>query len=262
MMDSLYTKRYREEPHVPVLYAYYDRADMLKSTKGHTNHAHSLIEIMYVAEGELTLFVEDEPVKLGRRQLILIDSRVYHHSLLMGTDAPLSMMNIEFQLEPSDARCPPISGLSSAHPALADWLEHPVKYLVITDPDDAIYSLIKQIILLGDSLHIGAEKLCSYLIAQVMLLIAGRRRAEGERGSEPIRNQYVSRALDELKRRRDEPITAQALARELGIQPTYLHRLFKEHTGMTIREHIQWLRKKGDAAEGNGHGSAEPTPVP
>ena len=44
--------------------------------------------------------------------------------------------------------------------------------------------------------------------------------------------------------RRDyaEPLTASVIARQLHIQPTYLHRLFREHTAKTMNEHLQSIR--------------------
>ena len=39
-----------------------------------------------------------------------------------------------------------------------------------------------------------------------------------------------------------DKLTAAVIARQLHIQPTYLHRLFREHTAKTMNEHLQSIR--------------------
>lgn len=76
-------------------------------------------------------------------------------------------------------------------------------------------------------------------------------------------NRYVTEALAIMRRDYAEPLTAAVIAHQLHIQPTYLHRLFREHTNKTMNEHLQSIRHPtGEAAPdrhrqepaGNRHG--------
>ena len=90
---------------MPVVYAYYDRADMLSTTLDQTEHSHTLCEIMYVVEGNAELLIARTPITLCRRQYVFIDAGV-RHRLLLNQSSPFGMMNIEFQYERQDGRCP------------------------------------------------------------------------------------------------------------------------------------------------------------
>lgn len=244
-MHSIFSSLYKTEDFVPVVHAYYDRADMIRTTKDETSHAHTLCEIMYVNEGALSLNVEGQDVRVGRKQFIWLDATVFHHLLRFDASMGLcSIMNIEYQYELLDRRSPTTRGMYESSEAFRYMLDHPVPYLVLTDADDAIYGLIKQIILLADSAHAQAERLCSFLCAQVDLLLARRRLLSLETASAPIHNQYVAAALDLIGECCTEPVTIQQMADKLHIHPTHLHRLFKEHMGMTLGDYIHHVRIK------------------
>lgn len=243
-MNSIFSPCYKQEDYVPVVHAYYDRADMERSTIDDTDHAHTLCEIMYVSEGALSIVVNGRRLRIGRRQYIWMDACVYHHSLQFeNTNVPCSVMNIEFQYELLDERCPTTRALYRHSKAFHAMLDHPEPCLLLTDEDDTVFSLLKQIILLADSTHVQSERMCSFLCTQVMLLTANRRGgAAVEDASAPVGNSYVAAALSLIAEGYTEPLTAQKIAAQLHIQPTYLHRLFREHTGMTVGAHIQRMR--------------------
>ena len=50
-MNSIYDDDNLQPGYVPVVYGYYDRANMMESTPEVIDHSHSLCEIMYVNEG-------------------------------------------------------------------------------------------------------------------------------------------------------------------------------------------------------------------
>ncbi len=244
-MHSIFSSFYKTEDYVPVVHAYYDRADMIHTTKEEMSHAHTLCEVMYVNEGALSLTVEGQDVRIGRKQFIWLDATVFHQPLRFDASMGLcSIMNIEYQYELLDKRCPTTRGMYESSEAFRYMLDHPVPYLVLTDADDTIYGLIKQIILLADSAHAQAERLCSFLCAQVNLFIARRRLLSLETASAPIHNQYVASALNIIGECCTESITIQQMADRLHIHPTHLHRLFKEHMGMTLGDYIHHVRIK------------------
>lgn len=240
-MISIFTPALRQGNFSPVVHAYYDRADMHSTTKEETNHAHTLCEIMYVCEGSIAVDVEGAYITVGRKQFIWLDSSVAHQLLL--EDMPFcSVVNIEFQFEDLPAKTLTIGDMYRSDPAFKEMLDTPASYMVLTDTDDTIYNLLKQIVLLADSTHHESEALCSWLTSQLLLLMARRRQLSSQKGSKPIRNAYISSALEYIDEHFCEQISVQQVASMLHVQSTYLHRLFKEHMGLTIGEYITQLR--------------------
>ncbi|MDD3334351.1 MAG: AraC family transcriptional regulator [Eubacteriales bacterium] len=239
-MISYFDPLYRQSDYVPVVHSYYDRADMQRSTVLRVNHAHSLCEIMYVNEGQMSLETEEGLIQVGRKQFIWLDANVKHWGLNFG-DSLCSMMNIEFQYELLDCRAPTLRAISRQDDATQELISHPVPHMVLTDRDDTVYHLMKEIIQLADSTHKQSERLCSLLCTQVMLEVA--RLFQQRRGAlPPITNRYVSDALSIMRRDYAEPLTVAGIAAQLHVQPTYLHRLFREHTAYTMGEHLQRIR--------------------
>lgn len=236
-MLSIYSSCYREDDYVPVVYAYYDRADMISTTLDETDHSHSLCEIMYVLDGTAEVEVERQPITLSRRQFIFVDSGV-RHRLLLKSDSTFGMMNIEFQYEPGDGRCPGTRTLMQASPALGRMLASSAPCLVLTDEDGAVHDLLKQIVLLADSTRFESERLCSLLTTQIVLLMARL----WQNSRMPARSAHVADALDIIRRRYSGPLTALSIAQELHIHPTYLHKLFRDETGYSVCEYIQRVR--------------------
>ncbi len=239
-MISFFDPMYRCGPYVPVIHAYYDRADMLRSTNHLVDHSHSLCEIMYVCEGNMSIELTEGVVKVGRRQFIWLDSNVRHWDLRFSDDL-CSMMNVEYQYEALDTRAPSLGEVARNDRATDYLLSHPCSHLLLTDSNETVYRLMKEIILLADSTNVQAEKLCSLLCTQLVLEVA-RLNSHNISDNVPVKNRYVSEAVGIMQRDFAEPLTAAVIADQLHIQPTYLHRLFREHTGRTMSEHLQTIR--------------------
>ena len=150
------------------------------------------------------------------------------------------MMNIEFQYEEGAALAPDLGKLAEADSALRSMLEQKPRVMTLTDRNGIIFQLMKSIIPLADSTSEQSRHLCSLLCTQVMLEIARLRSLN----QTPITgdNHYVTEALEILHRSYDEPLTASDVAAQLHIHPSYLHRLFREYTSRTMKEHLQWIR--------------------
>ncbi len=239
-MISFFDPIYRKGNYVPVVHGYYDRADMMQSTPEIVNHSHSLCEIMYVTEGMMSIETSDGVIRVGRKQFVWLDANVRHWDLRF-SDGLCSMMNIEYQYELLDTRAPSLSALARYDAATANFLTHPLPHMVLTDREDTVFHLIKEIVHLSDSTHKQSEHLCSLLCTQVMLEVA-RLSGQYHGQSMPVNNTYVSEALAIMQRDYSEPLSVGDIASRLHIQPTYLHRLFKEHTTLTMGEHLQHIR--------------------
>ena len=238
-MISIYDAENLQPGFVPVVYGYYDRANMMESTPEVVNHSHSLCEIMYVNEGMMSIETENGFQRVGCNQFIWIDAGIRHWDLRFNNGL-CSMMNIEFQYEEGAALAPDLGKLAEADSALRSMLEQKPRVMTLTDRNGIIFQLMKSIIPLADSTSEQSRHLCSLLCTQVMLEIARLRSLN----QTPITgdNHYVTEALEILHRSYDEPLTASDVAAQLHIHPSYLHRLFREYTSRTMKEHLQWIR--------------------
>jgi len=238
-MISIYDAENLQPGFVPVVYGYYDRANMMESTPEVINHSHSLCEIMYVNEGMMSIETENGFQRVGCNQFIWIDAGIRHWDLRFNNGL-CSMMNIEFQYEEGAALAPDLGKLAEADSALRSMLEQKPRVMTLTDRNGIIFQLMKSIIPLADSTSEQSRHLCSLLCTQVMLEIARLRSLN----QTPITgdNHYVTEALEILHSSYDEPLTASDVAAQLHIHPSYLHRLFREYTSRTMKEHLQWIR--------------------
>lgn len=235
-MRSFFDPAYREGCFLPVVHAYYDRADMVGTTRREINHAHGLCEIMYVNGGRIAVEAEGTTVALGRGQYIWLDAGVRHQLMIDGaTNA--GVMNIEFQLEALPPRAPDLAMLCREDAALRALMAAPAPYLVLADEDETVYNLLKQIILLADSTHREAEALCSWLTAQVMLLMARawKRAQGGEAGDGDAR---LADALAYIDAHLAEPITAGRIAEAAGMRPAQAGALVRAQCGLSVGEYV------------------------
>ena len=212
---------------------------MMESTPEVINHSHSLCEIMYVNEGMMSIETENGFQRVGCNQFIWIDAGIRHWDLRFNNGL-CSMMNIEFQYEEGAALAPDLGKLAEADSALRSMLEQKPRVMTLTDRNGIIFQLMKSIIPLADSTSEQSRHLCSLLCTQVMLEIARLRSLNQTQITGD--NHYVTEALEILHRSYDEPLTASDVAAQLHIHPSYLHRLFREYTSRTMKEHLQWIR--------------------
>ena len=239
-MNSVYDAENLQPGFVPAVYGYYDRANMMESTPEVINHSHSLCEIMYVNEGTMSIETENNGFnQVSSGQLIWIDAGIRHWDLRFNKGL-CSMMNIEYQYEEGIPAAPDLVSLLKADIMLRDMFDRQPRVLTLSDRSGVIYQLMKSIIPLADSANQQSRRLCSLLCTQVMLEIARLRSLNQSR--ESVANHYISEALDILNRSYAEPLTASGIAEQLHIHPSYLHRLFREYTSRTMKEHLQRIR--------------------
>ena len=238
-MNSIYDAENLQPGFVPVVYGYYDRANMMESTPEVINHSHSLCEIMYVNEGAMSIETESGLSRVGCNQFIWIDAGVRHWDLRFNNGL-CSMMNIEFQYEEGPDLAPDLGSLIKEDSTLQNMFAQQPRVLTLTDRNSVVFQLLKSIIPLADSTHEQSRHLCSLLCTQVVLEIARLRSLN--QSPEVAANRYITEALDILQEGYAEPLTASYVAEQLHIHPSYLHRLFREYTSRTMKEHLQRIR--------------------
>ena len=156
------------------------------------------------------------------------------------SDELCSMMNLEFQYEESDGRAPSLRAVAEQDEATRHMLERGARVVTLNDTDNTVFRLMKAAVPLADGIGRDSEKLCSLLCVQIMLEVA--RLLEQNQSQPAGTNRYVTEALAIMRRDYAEPLTTAVIASQLHIQPTYLHRLFREHTAKTMNEHLQSIR--------------------
>lgn len=238
-MNSIYDTENLQPGFVPVVYGYYDRANMMESTPEVINHSHSLCEIMYVNEGAMSIETESGRSQVGCNQFIWIDAGIRHWDLRFNNGL-CSMMNIEFQYEEGPDLAPDLGSLLKEDSLLWNMFDRKPRVLTLTDRGGIIFQLMKSIIPLANSTYEQSRHLCSLLCAQVMLEIARLRSLN--QSPEVAANRYITEALDILYESYAEPLTASFVAERLHIHPSYLHRLFREYTSRTMKDHLQRIR--------------------
>lgn len=238
-MNSLYDPVNLQPGYVPAVYGYYDRANMMESTPEVINHSHPLCEIMYVNEGTMSIETERGFQQVNCNQFIWIDAGIRHWDLRFNNGL-CSMMNIEYQYEPGDAPAPDLQSLVKTNGKLKDMFELQPRVLKLTDRNGVVYQLMKSIVPLADSTNEQERLLCPLLCTQIVLETA--RLQSLDQPQESVANRYITEALDILHSSYAEPLTASEVAGQLHIHPSYLHRLFREHTGRTMKDHLQRIR--------------------
>ena len=216
-MTSVYAAENLQPGFVPMVYGYYDRANMMESTPEIINHSHPLCEIMYVNEGAMSIETEEGVHRVGTGQFIWIDAGVRHWDLRFNNGL-CSMMNIEYQYEAGEALAPELGRLVREDRALGALFEQQPRVLTLTDRNQVIFQLMKSILPMAYSTNEPSRHLCSLLCT------------------------HITDALDILNSSYAEPLTASDVAERLHIHPSYLHRLFREYTSRTMKEHLQRIR--------------------
>ena len=239
-MNSIYDAENLQSGFVPAVYGYYDRANMMESTPEVINHSHSLCEIMYVNEGTMSIETESNGFnQVSCNQFIWIDAGIRHWDLRFNKGL-CSMMNIEYQYEEGAAAAPDLASLLKTDGMLRDMFDKRPRVLTLSDRNGVVHQLMKTIVPLADSTNEQGRHLCSLLCTQVMLEVA--RLSGMNQSRESVGNHYISEALDILNSNYAEPLTASSVAEELHIHPSYLHRLFREYTSRTMKDHLQRIR--------------------
>lgn len=235
-MMSIYDTLIKESMYIPIVNGYYDRADMMANPHTPTDHYHAACEIMYVTSGAMDMAMLGSSLILGRHQYIFLDAGIPHK---MGLDSQRdsSMMNIEFTMEPGSAygSC----NLYAADGEFAYMLDHPKPFFVLTDHDGSVYQLLKKAVLIAGDQQQNSPSICSLITLQLLGLIARQRH---QQEAQQAANPYVRDAIGQMTTHYGEPLTALQAAKDLHIQPTYLHRLIRQHTGQTYTQLLSNIR--------------------
>lgn len=233
---------YLSEDYVPLVKAYYNRADMFTSTTDVTDHAHSLFEIMFVRKGHIEVVVQDTHIIVYEGQYIWLNAGV-RHSLTLDPDTFTSVVNIEYALAPSTLPVLSTRQMAKLSPEYEDLLRHAPSYTVQSDPNGILDALLRQNVFLADSTYPMRETLCASLTQQIMLAIAMQH--QSRRPSIPAltaASPAPDAMLQVIAAQYASPVTVNSLAKSCGVSTTRLQQIVRRATGMSVTEYLQHVR--------------------
>lgn len=232
---SLQDKKYLADNYVPYLKSYYDRSDMVNTTR-HFNHSHISAEIMYSYEGIFSIEVEGETVVLNPKQFIWIDAGVQHKSLYFETPK-VAMMNIEYTYA-KDSSLPSIAQMYSMYEPLQYMYNTPQKYRVFDDNNGSMYHLLKQITQMGIA-NQHYQYMSNILVEQIILLLANFwKKPSGTINS----TSFITMVNAYIKANYFQNIKSQDIAEHTGLNISQLQGLYKKGTGKTISKALREYR--------------------
>lgn len=238
-MASLFSDEVRTRPLAPIVDAYYDCADMAAATKEEKGHSHRRSEIMYVNEGHVAVHTNECLYTIRQGEYILLDTQVPHSLILDGSAC--SMMNMEYEFEPADYPAVASDALYHLDETFRFLVDHPVRHLVLQDSDGAVQRLMKRIIFLSSQPD-GNSSVKALLLVQFFLLMARQYYGTFQREAQAVKHPYVAQVLVYMRENMAEPLTAAQCAALVHIQPTYLHRLLRKHTGQSFLQLLRQMR--------------------
>ncbi len=239
-MHPLGDAMYRQADYVPVVASYSHYAD-LQAVEDVTDHAHPLLEIMYVQEGEIIVVADGSPVTVREGEYIWLDAGV-RHQLTLCHNQKGSMLNIELALVPTTLPVPTVRQMYEADPAYAELADSSAAWLVLTDAGGMMGQLINQMVMTA-SMSLPGDILGSLMAQECLCLMAAQRRTgisrpRGETREPPALHRVDSRLMQLYAGRL--PVSELAAACQMTVP--VLQRLIRQATGLSANEYIQRYR--------------------
>lgn len=239
-MHPLGDALYRQADYVPQVASYSHYAD-LQAVEDVTDHAHPLLEIMYVQEGEITLTADGSKVTVREGEYIWLDAGV-RHQLTLCHDQKGSMLNVELALVPMALSLPTVRQMYEADPAYAELVDLSAPWLVLTDVGGMMGQLINQMVLTA-SMSLPGDKLGSLMAQECLCLMAAQRRMGVGRPSEGAQEPPALHRVDSrLMQLYSGQLSVGELAAACRMTVPALQRLIRQHAGLSANEYIQRYR--------------------
>nr|WP_202171366.1 AraC family transcriptional regulator [Bacillus sp. USDA818B3_A] len=203
-------------------------------------HAHNQVEIMYVIEGRCCVATEGESLFMKKGDFIVIDAEVPHR-LSVDKGSPCRMLNIEFRFRDQKGIFPSIKNFAEEDQAFSRLLKLNAPYLLLKDPNE-VYFVLKNLVLEMDESGKESRLMVQLLLSELLIRI-GRLAVEAK-VNEPQQqtNLYVKKVMAFLHEKYDCEIQMKDIAADVNLHPGYLHRIFKNQTGLTVMEYLTSVR--------------------
>lgn len=202
-------------------------------------HAHLAYEIMYVAKGQCQVEVDSHTFTLKEHHFILLSSNV-NHKLTIDNQTGCTILNIEFEARQQ-------TGLQLLD-EITLFLKHDLKekhHLICQDGLNTGHALQDLITCLMNFKNDNTDNLLEKELLQLLfqrtlveLIIASKKQVI------PSYNFYVEKTLGYIHEHLNETIKISEIVTFVGINKSYLHKLFLDTTGTTIINYINQERIK------------------
>lgn len=223
--------------HLPDLPLYTDMAYINGNWKYYTMelHRHGLLECNYIAEGSCVYEIGGEGYRLTRGNLILLDSSI-PHKITFGHQQPCTVMGLSLSFTEGDAPAamPRFPAVLEALPELRCLLAGLEGAVVFPDARSLrgdILRLAREYDSRRDAFYLNT--LSYHLLAEIARLPR----------TEPSSVQYyVEKAQTYIKEAFYLIRSNEQIASHIGLNATYLERIFKKTTGRTLWESVTHCR--------------------
>ncbi|PWU66831.1 MULTISPECIES: AraC family transcriptional regulator [Gracilibacillus] len=202
-------------------------------------HHHEATEIMYVISGSCRVEINNECIGMRKGQYIIIQSHIPHR-LVVEKNRPCRMLNLEFEWRSGEQRLISLEKLAKLDDSFPSAILSEEPFFILRDADHIYYTL-RNLVFELDNQSNENSMMIDNLLLQLLLIIARQRREQNH--EENGRNEnYVKKVITYIHENYDHDITVEQLANVAHIHPSYLHRIFKQSTGMTLHEYISRVR--------------------
>lgn len=175
-------------------------------------HAHRAYEIMYAESGSATVFTHNEKIKLKKGQFIFLKSFVPHKLIVKDNCKVVNLEIIAYE------NLPYVNQLKNN------------EYLTLDDTTD-ILPCIKRIFSELEKSKTDKDLINLRLLELLKLISKSEKNAE-------YKNIYVYKAIDYIDHNFSNNISVKSIAKEVGLNYSYLERQFKHHTNKTINNYV------------------------
>lgn len=203
------------------------------------SHTHLAYEIMYVAKGQCQVEVESQIITLKEREFILIDTNV-EHKLTIDSQFACTILNIEFEANKKAG----LIVFDDVNSFLLGELKQEKK-LICQDSIKVGHALQDLIAFLIEFSHNSTNTSLEQELLQLLfqrtlieLIIASKKQVISSY------NFYVEKTLNYIHEHLNETIKISELVTLVGLNKSYLHKLFLDTTGTTIINYINQERIK------------------
>lgn len=244
-MDSMFDNIYAKETYIPVVegyhHSYMDGFQMQQ-------HMHSLAEMMCVTSGEAQMQIDGEEVIVQKNEIILIDACTVH-SLSVDKNLGTAISCIEFDFKKNEIWEYNTKFCYEESEQYRNFIDQPRKYCIIKDTDNILANIMLQIIcyMKNSISNEDSLKIASLLTMQLLLMFSKYLENIKMDKDEHKKYKYITQAIEYINENYMNNISVNEVANHIFIHPSYLHRLFKQITGVTMNNYL--CNKRFDAAK-------------
>ena len=222
---------------LPNLPLYVDFAYMNGNWKYYTmeHHRHGLLECNYIAEGDCVYEIDGADYQLFKKNLILFDSSL-PHKIRFGHESPCTVLGFSVSLDESNvpARFPGLTDLLNHSLDICRTLRSLKQALIFPDARSLrgdMQRLYHEFEGRGDALYMTS--LCYQLLCEISRLPLTEKSTA---------HYYVEKAQSYIRESFYLIKSNEQIAGHIGLNATYLERIFKKNTGSTLWDAVTTCR--------------------